>query len=141
MSRLRLDITKLASLANCFLPCEGKKVTHSKKNFSHSKKRKKNEQSTILTMFFPFSCKTLNAMRLVVLMETNMIQKLEAAPANQDGMVTSVTKVSLKSILTLVPTLGVKIIPHSNNSSGPFFHVMVANLLKSMFANYCLELT
>ena len=47
MSRLRLDITKLASLANCFLPLEGKKVTHSKKNFSHSKKRKKNEQITI----------------------------------------------------------------------------------------------
>ena len=29
----------------------------------------------------------------------------------------------------------VKIIPHSTNSSGPFLHVVVANLLKSMIAN------
>ena len=43
-------------------------------------------------------------------METNMIQKLEAAPANQDGMVTSATKVSLKSILTL-SIFGDKITP------------------------------
>ena len=40
MSSRRRDITK-ASRANCFLPSEGKKVTNSKKNFEHSKKREK----------------------------------------------------------------------------------------------------
>ena len=44
-------------------------------------------------------------------METNITPKLEAAPANQDGMVTSATKVSLKSILIL-STFGDKITPH-----------------------------
>ena len=40
MSSRRRDITK-ASRANCLLPSEGKKVTNSKKNFEHSKKREK----------------------------------------------------------------------------------------------------
>ena len=54
-------------------------------------------------------------------METNMTPKLEAAPANQDGMVTSAMKVSLKSILTL-STLGDKISSHSPPIH-PFVHV------------------
>ena len=74
-------------------------------------------------------------MRLVVFMETNMIQQLGAAAASQDGMVTFAMKVSLKSIVSL-SALEVEIIAHSTNSSVAFFHVMDANLLKSIFANY-----
>ena len=69
-----------------------------------------------------------------------MIQQPGAAAASQDGMVMSAMKVSLKSILT-VSTLGLKSSHTPPIHLVHFFQVTVANLLKSMFANYCLELT
>ena len=44
MSRLRLDITKLASLANCFLPLEGKKSLTVRKIFLTQKREKKSNK-------------------------------------------------------------------------------------------------
>ena len=57
MSRLRLDITKLASLANCFLPCEGKKSLTVRKIFLTQKREKKRTKYYFLLFvtFFPFT--------------------------------------------------------------------------------------
>ena len=62
----------------------------------------------------------------MVLLKVDVTRKLVPVLATQDGMVTPAAKVSLN---------------YTTNSSSQFFHVMVANLLQSMFANYCLELT